>query len=131
MVRLFSTILRRYGEGYVLVTPAEKFAITVDDAPFVATRLERTGSGETQCLDFCTNVEDWTWAGPAHALRVVTDPATAAPRPYVHVRGGLEALIARSVFYELVELAQPCGELLGVWSRGVFFPLGPLPAGWS
>ena len=131
MVRLFSTILRRDGARFVLVTPGEKFGITVDDAPFVATRLERTGSGEDQSLNFCTNVEDWTEAGPDHTLRVVTDSGTGTPRPYVHVRGGLEALVARSVFYELVELAQPRGEVLGVWSRGLFFPLGPLPAGWS
>ena len=44
----------------------------------------------------------------------------------MHVRRGLEALIARSVFYQLADLAVPGREgVLGVWSEGVFFPLGP------
>jgi len=131
MVRLFSTILRRDGARYVLVTPAEKVGITVDDAPFLAVRVEASGEGAARCLNFCTNLEDWTEAGPEHSLRVDTDPVTGEPRPYVHVRGGLEALIARSVFYELVTLAEAREGMLGVWSKGVFFPLGILPDGWS
>ena len=49
--------------------------------------------------------------------------------PYVLVRGRLEAKLARSVFYELVDLAEPApndSNLLGVWSKGSFFPLGPV-----
>jgi hypothetical protein len=130
MVRLFSTILRRDGERYVLVTPVEKIGIKVDDAPFLAIRVEATGAGPAQRLNFCTNVEDWTDAGPQHPLRVTTDPVTGEPRPYIHVRGGLEALIARSVFYELVNLAEPRDGALGLWSGGEFFSLGPLPDGW-
>jgi hypothetical protein len=131
MVRLFSTILRRDPDRYVLVTPVEKVGITVDDAPFLAVYVEVEGQGETQSLNFRTNVEDWTEAGPAHPIRVETAPDTQEPRPYVHVRGGLEALIARPVFYELVNLAVPRDDALGVWSGGMFFPLGKLPDGWS
>jgi hypothetical protein len=131
MVRLFSTILRRDGDRYVLVTPVEKVGIKVDDAPFLAVYVEITGEGTDRVLNFRTNVEDWTEAGPEHFLRVEIDPGTGEPRPYVHVRAGLEALIARSVFYELVGLAEARGETLGVWSKGVFFPLGPKPDGWS
>jgi hypothetical protein len=131
MVRLFSTILRRDAERYVLVTPVEKVGIRVDDAPFLAVELAAEGAGEDQALNFRTNVGDWTEAGPEHTLRVTTDPRSGEPRPYVHVRGGLEALIARPVFYELVALAVPREGALGLWSRGRFFPLGPLPDGWS
>ena len=131
MVRLFSTILRRDGARYVLVTPAEKVGIKVDDAPFLAVGLDVEGEGKAQILNFRTNVEDRTEAGPEHPLRVETDPVSREPRPYVHVRGGLEALIARPVFYELVALAEPREGALGVWSKGRFFPLGPLPDGWS
>ena len=124
LVRLFSTVLRRDPDGVFLVTPAEKLRITVDDAPFVAVRVDRVGDA----LRFTTNVGDEVEAGPDHPLRVDTDPVTGEPAPYVHVRGGLEARLSRPVFYELVDMAQPRatprGEQLGVESRGAWFPLG-------
>lgn len=128
MVRLFSTIIRRDGDDYFLVTPVEKVGITVDDAPFVAVLMDVQGSGEQQVLHFTSNVEDVVEAGPEHPLRFVIDPHTQEPSPYVHMRTNLEALIHRSVFYQLVELAVPReigGEQwLGVWSGGQFFPIG-------
>lgn len=131
MVRLFSTILRRDGDDYVLVTPVEKVGIKVDDAPFVAVRLDVQGEGERQVLRFTTNVEDEVEAGPEHPLRVVIDPRTQEPSPYVHLRANLEALINRNVFYQLVELAVSRTvdgqRWLGVWSHGEFFPIGLEP----
>ena len=131
MVRLFSTILRRDGDDYFLITPVEKVGIKVDDAPFVAVVLDVTGEGETQVLRFVTNVEDETQAGVDHPLRVLIDPGTQEPAPYIHVRSNLEALIHRNVFYQLVELAvtrEIDGQRwLGVWSDGVFFPIGLEP----
>ncbi|CAM3155603.1 proteophosphoglycan precursor [Pseudomonas floridensis] len=131
MVRLFSTILSRDGDDYFLITPVEKVGIKVDDAPFVAVTLQVSGEGEDQVLRFVTNVEDETEAGPEHLLRVVTDPQTQEPAPYIHVRTNLEALIHRNVFYQLVELAVTCQidgqRWLGVWSHGVFFPIGLEP----
>ncbi|GKQ45992.1 DUF1285 domain-containing protein [Pseudomonas syringae pv. theae] len=131
MVRLFSTIMRRDGNDYFLITPVEKVGIKVDDAPFVAVSLEVQGEGEGQVLRFSTNVEDHAEAGPDHLLRVLIDPDTQEPAPYIHVRNNLEALIHRNVFYQMVELAV-CRELdgqqwLGVWSHGVFFPIGLEP----
>ena len=128
LVRLFSTILRKDPDGYVLVTPAEKMRIVVEDAPFVAVLLDVKGSGREQKLVFTTNVGDETEAGVENPIRVVSDSATGEPAPYVHVRKGLEARIARAAFYQLAELAVP-GEgehvgWLGVWSNGVFFRLG-------
>ncbi|MBC3957454.1 DUF1285 domain-containing protein [Pseudomonas triticifolii] len=131
MVRLFSTILRRDGDDYFLITPVEKVGIKVDDAPFVAVALDVTGEGETQVLRFVTNVEDETQAGVDHPLRVLIDPETQEPAPYIHVRSNLDALIHRNVFYQLVELAvtrEIDGQRwLGVWSDGVFFPIGLEP----
>jgi hypothetical protein len=128
LVRLFSTILRKDADGFHLVTPAEKMRITVEDAPFLAVLLRSEGEGRDQSLIFTTNVGDETIAGPENPIRVETHPETEEPSPYVHVRRGLEAKIARSVFYQLADMAVP-GEgaqsgLLGVWSGGVFFPLG-------
>ena len=125
LVRLFSTVLRLDPDGYHLVTPVEKMRIQVEDAPFIAVRVDQEGD----VLRFLTNVGDTVEAGPDNAIRVEMDPATGAPRPYLHVRRGLEALIARPVFYELVELAverdTPEGPALGVLSHGVWFPIGP------
>ena len=130
MVRLFSTIIRRDGDDYFLVTPVEKVGIQVDDAPFVAVSVQATGQGEQQVLRFVSNVGDEVEAGSEHPLRFELDPETQEPSPYVHVRANLEALIARSVFYELVALAEEReidgATWLGIWSGGVFFPIGPL-----
>src|SRR3990167_2142878 len=131
MVKLFSTIIRRDGDDYFLVTPVEKVGIKVDDAPFVAVSLQVEGEGEAQVLRFTTNVEEETVANAEHPLRVGLDEQTQEPAPYVHVRSNLEALIHRNVFYQLVELAVPReidGKTwLGVWSSGEFFPIGPQP----
>jgi hypothetical protein len=127
LVRLFSTILRKDDEDYVLVTPAEKMRIVVEDAPFLAVLMDVTGSGRDQVLKFITNVGDETVAGADNPIRVETDPVTQQPAPYVHVRRGLEAKIARAVFYSLADLAVRDGDLLGVWSGGVFFPIGRAP----
>ena len=123
LVRLFSTVLRRDPDGFHLVTPAEKLRITVEDAPFIATRVDRLDEG----LRFTTNVGEEVEAGPDNAIRVETGP-DGTPRPYLHVRRGLEARIARPVYYELVEMAReretPQGLTLGVASNGVWFPVG-------
>ena len=128
MVRLFSSVIRRDGDDYFLVTPVEKVGIQVEDVPFVATRLEVEGEGEAQVLRFFTHVEDEVEAGPEHPLRFEIDPRTQEPAPYVHVRANLEALIHRNVFNQLVDLAVPCDvdgqEWLGVWSGGKCFPIG-------
>ena len=125
LVRLFSTVLRKDPDGFHLVTPVEKMRITVEDAPFVAVRVDRQADG---ALLFLTNVGDEVLAGPEHAIRVETDAATGEPRPYLHVRRGLEALISRPVFYELVDMAEeadtPDGPRLGVASQGAWFPIG-------
>src|SRR5690348_864082 len=130
LVRLFSTVLRKDPDGIYLVTPVEKMKITVEDAPFVAVRVDRIQgqSGEGEALRFLTNVGDEVTAGPDNAIRVETG-ADGEPRPYLHVRRGLEALISRPVFYELVEMAEerqtPQGRRLGVGSGGAWFDLGP------
>jgi len=124
LVRLFSTVLRKDPDGYCLVTPVEKMRITVEDAPFIAVRVDREGDA----LKFLTNVGDEVVAGPDNAIRVEVGK-DGEPRPYLHVRRGLEALISRPVFYELVEMAQERetagGPTLGVESGGAWFPVGP------
>lgn len=125
MVRLFSTILRREPDGsFVLVTPVEKLDIDVVDAPFVAVEMKAEGSGRDTRLAFRLNTGDLVTAGPEHCLRFTA--GEDGPRPYLHVRSGLEALVARPVYYELAELAMSeGGGEPGVWSDGAFFPLAP------
>lgn len=129
LVKLFASVLRREDDGhYYLVTPAEKGRIVVDDAPFVAVAMDVTSDGQDQRLIFRTNIDDEVVADGAHPIRVDHNQLTGEPTPYVLVRDGLEALIGRAVYYDLVERGvekQVDGETLyGVWSCGVFFPLG-------
>ena len=122
LVRLFSTVLRKDDDGIYLVTPVEKLKITVEDAPFIAVRVDRDG----EALRFTTNVGDEVEAGPDNPIRVEMDDETGEPRPYLHVRRGLEALIARPVFYELVEMAIEHDGAMAVRSNGAWFVVGPL-----
>ncbi len=128
LVKLFASVLRREADGsYWLVTPAERGRVVVEDAPFIAVAIDASGDGRDRQLIFRTNLDEIVTAGPDHPLRVETAP-DGTPAPYLLVRPGLEARLARPVFYELVELAEtdtPPGERrLGVWSGGVFFDLG-------
>jgi hypothetical protein len=125
LVRLFASILKREGDRYFLVTPVEKVGITVEDAPFVAVDFEVSGDGSEQVLRFVTNVGDTVEAGADTPIRVVRDPKTGEPSPYVMVRGGMEALIDRKSFYRLVELGAEQDGWFGLWSSGVFFPVIP------
>jgi hypothetical protein len=125
LVKLFAGVLRKDADGkHYLVTPAEKVDVTVEDAPFLAVEMEVQGSGEDQRLVFRTNVDDIVIAGPSHPLRFVTEAGSDGLKPYLLVRGRLEALVTRALYYDLVELADDepaCG--FGIWSDGAFFPL--------
>ncbi|MFQ5953951.1 MAG: DUF1285 domain-containing protein [Kiloniellales bacterium] len=128
LVRLFSKVLYRDEEGaYWLVTPVEQGRIRVDDAPFTAVEVEADGEGEERVLRFRTNLDEWVEADAEHPIRAAHDAATGEPRPYVLIRGRLEALILRPVFYQLIELGETRrlgGEArFGVCSKGRFFPL--------
>jgi len=125
MVRLFSSILRREPDGrHVLVTPVEKLDIDVEDAAFIAVELKSEGSGSGRRLAFRLNTGDLVVAGPDHPLRIAVHED--GPHPYLAVRGGLEALLARSVYYELAALAIEEGaDPPGLWSDGAFFALEP------
>jgi uncharacterized protein len=132
LVKLFASVLRREGDGsYWLVTPAERGRVVVEDAPFIAVAVEVQGAGRDQGLIFRTNLDEIVTAGPEHPLRVET-AADGTPSPYILVRPGIEARLARPVFYELAELGheERIGgeEQFGVWSGGTFFRLGEIEA---
>jgi hypothetical protein len=126
LVKLFSSILRKDGDAYFLVTPVEKVGITVEDAPFVATDFDVLGNGADQVITFTTHVGDTVVAGPDHPVTVRYDE-TGEPSPYVLVRANLEALIDRKSFYRLVDLcvhhAHEGEDWFGLWSSGRFFPV--------
>jgi uncharacterized protein len=131
LVRLFSTILKREGDAYFLVTPVEKVGIRVEDAPFVAVDFDREGDG----LTFTTNVGERVPAGAEHPIRVERDAGTGEPSPYILVRRNLEALIDRKSFYRLAEIGEHAehhgARWFGLRSGGLFFPMIPsaeLPA---
>lgn len=123
---LFSRVLRRDDDGkYYLVTPVEKCGIRVDDAPFLAIRMSVEGTGEAQCISFETNCDDHVMVNEAHPLRFADEEGTLGLKPYILVRSNLEALVARSLFYDLVALGTVQDGFYGVWSCGTFFRMKP------
>ena len=128
LVKLFAGVLRKDADGkHYLVTPAEKVDVDVADAPFLAVEMEVQGSGREQTLIFRTNVDDIVVVGPEHPIRFAVEPGSQGLKPYLHVRGRLEALVTRALYYDLVELAvtEDMGraQQLGLWSGGTFFPM--------
>ncbi|MEE9388484.1 MAG: DUF1285 domain-containing protein [Paracoccaceae bacterium] len=127
LVKLFSSVIRRDGDDYFLVTPAEKVGITVDDAPFVAVDFDITNPGLDQTLTFTTNVGDTATAGPDNPLRVERNPETGEPSPYILIRTNLWALIDRKNFYRLVDIGgnrnHDGKNWFGLWSNNQFFPI--------
>lgn len=129
MVRLFSSILRLDEDRcFYLVTPVEKVRIQVDDCPFAAVLVDRTGSGTDAELVFTLNTGERVTADSDHRLKF-EQTATGDPHPVLHVRNGLYALLTRNVYYQLVDLAtdEPGAgrddQITGVYSKGEFFPL--------
>lgn len=133
LVKLFASILRREADGkHYLVTPVEKVVVAVDDAPLLAVELWSEGEGRGRVLSLRSNLDDLIAPGPEHPIRFGRDRTTGAPKPYLAVRHGLEALATRAVYLELVDLGDVetmAGErLFGLWSRGQFFPMAPAEA---
>ena len=127
LIDLFATVLRKDADGQTwLVTPGEKIIVHVQDAHFLGTRVDQVETSLGTAIALTTNVGDLVAIGPEHPLRVVIDADTGAPRPYVTVRGYLEARILRAPFYELVSLGQERDGQFEIISQGVAYPLGAL-----
>lgn len=128
LVKLFASVLHRQGDDHFLLTPAEKLKIQVDDAPFVANIVEVIEQDQQSAIVFTTNLDDRILVDNNHPVRVETDPETQTPRPYVHYRDGLDALIGRNAFFELINMASETrrnGQLyLTLGSLGHEFDLG-------
>lgn len=131
LVQLFASVLRKDEDGKTyLVTPVEKVGIRIEDAHFVAVEMNASGEGPEQVLTFRTNVGDVVEAGPEHPLRFVDEEGTDGLKPYLHVRGRLEALVARPVMYEIAEIGEEIDiddvKMFAVRSGGAVFPVMPM-----
>ncbi len=129
MVCLFASTLERRDDGtYWLVTPCEEAQIEVEDVPFLAVEMFSCDCGRQRTLSFRTNVDELVTLDRPGQLRLCYK--REGNPPYIRVRDGIEARLTRSVYYELVGIGVEeviDGErLYGVWSKGIFFPLGPL-----
>ena len=124
LVKLFASVLRRDDAGdYWLITPAERGRIQVDDAPFTAVEVFVEGAGRGQVLRFRCNLDQEVVAGPGNAILIRSRPGTDEPSPYIELGDGIEALIVRSVYYQLADLTVEEEGRLGVWSQGTFFAM--------
>ena len=128
LVKLFASVLRKDEDGrHYLVTPVEKIGITVDDAPLLAVEMAVEDTGEKQVLTVRTNLGDLVTIGIEHPLRFEKEPDSGGLKPYVHVRGRLEALFTRALMYQLADMIaenkDENGSQLGIWSGGHYFPI--------
>jgi hypothetical protein len=122
LMKLFASVLRHDDDGkYYLVTPVEKCGITVDDAPFVAIRMQIAGKGRNQIITFETNADDVVRLDAEHPMRVADEAGTGGLKPYVLVRANLEALVSRALYYDLVACGAAVDGWFGVWSAGQFW----------
>lgn len=131
LVRLFSTVLRRDADGSTyLVTPVEKVAVRVEDSPFIGVEMSVTRRNGEPVLTFRTNVGDVVEAGRDNPLRFAIVGEKSELKPYLLVRGRLEALISRALTYDLIDLAAPEPidgvDTLCVRSAGAVFPVMPM-----
>jgi hypothetical protein len=128
LVKLFASVLRKDEDGrHYLVTPVEKIGITVDDAPLLAVEMAISGEGQQQELTLRTNLGDLVKVGAEHPLRFEKEPDSGGLKPYVLVRGRIEALFTRALMYQLadmiVERDGPAGAEMGIWSDGEFYAI--------
>lgn len=127
MVKLFSGILRLESDNsYYLVTPVEKVRIQVEDAPFVAVAITKEQSEGMNTVTFRTNLNDEIVLSKENPLSIEIKK-NDEPSPYITVRNNLRALISRSVFYELVDLAETIPidgvQYLAIKSQGEIFKI--------
>ena len=123
MRRLFSTVLRRESDGsHVLVTPVEKLSIEVESTPLFALQMTMEGEGQARRIAFALDRGDIVFADADHPLIIVE--TADGPSPRLRLDHGLEAELARPIYYELAEAAIAEGhEPPGIWSCGHFFAL--------
>ena len=131
LVRLFASVLRKDDDGrHYLVTPVEKVPIGVADAPFLAVEMRVEQSGHSQRLVVRTNMDDIVVAGSENPLRFALAEPHDGLKPYITVRGRLEALFTRALTLDLVAVAEIAAvenvPHLGIWSRGCFFAMAPV-----
>ncbi len=125
LVELFASVLRKDEDGKTyLVTPAEKVDVTIADAPFLAVEMQVTGAGKARNVSLRTNLDTWVVIGEGHPIRFKVQEPAGGLKPYVLVRGRLEALLVRAVYLDLVTLAmEGDAPLPGFWSGGIWWPL--------
>ena len=129
LVKLFSRVLRHDDDGcFYLVTPVEKVRIVVDDAPYVATLVDRVEEEGVTYLRFTTQTGDQVVVDADHPLWV-TYSSDGEPRPYIRVRDRLDALVNRNVFYQLVGWATEDvvngKQCYAIESAGIRFEIAP------
>ncbi|NQD35836.1 DUF1285 domain-containing protein [Permianibacter sp. IMCC34836] len=125
LVKLFARVLRREGDKYFLVTPAEKVGIKVADAAFVITDADILDPAlPSQRVRLTSNIDESFELDANHRLEVRGDASNR--KPYVHVRNDLWALLSRSAYYRLaadVESLPEPDDGFGIRSNGLWFRL--------
>lgn len=124
--RLLASLLRRDSEGYCLVTPVERWRVTVEDLPLVAVEADF----HDDAWWFTTQFDDVVRLDEHHPL-ILSASVDGDMAPEIAVRFGLGARLHRNVFYRLVEQARPRdidgnGCQLSLYSANRWYSLGQL-----
>jgi hypothetical protein len=128
LVQLFASVLRKDEDGKTyLVTPVEKVGIRVADAHFLAVELAVSHEAEEQVITLRTNLGDLVTVGKDNPLRFAIEGDDKQLKPYVLVRGRLEALVTRALTYDLVALGEVVQidnvDMFVLKSGGEIFPI--------
>ena len=105
LARMFASILRREGDDYFLVTPAEKLKIKVSDVPFSFVLMKNETINNHQQLTFITSLGDEVIAGEKNKIEFRANQ-NGDQVPYIEVRNNLWGKLNQSTYYELIALAQ-------------------------
>ncbi|MBO6673634.1 MAG: DUF1285 domain-containing protein [Rhizobiales bacterium] len=103
LAKLFSSLLRKDGDGVTyLVTPHEKLAIQVDDAPLVVVDYAAKQGLDGEVLVLRTSMDDVVEVGADHPVRFALEVGSEGVKPYVLVRGRIDALLNRATTIALL-----------------------------
>ena len=130
LVKLFSQILKFEDGQHYLVTPVEKWRISVEIAPFYITLVNREIRQQEPAISCVTSTGDTVVVSDENPLWVDHDFETNQPVPLVQIRKGLTGLLSRAAYYQLVDWAEANladnGNELFVTSMGQKFVLGQI-----
>lgn len=102
LIKLLSSVLKKEGDDYFLVTPVEKIGISVEDVPFIV--IDASLDENTGLISVSTQTGDTVKIGKDHPVELREFEGNLVP--YCHIRRNLWARVHQNVLYRWVEQAE-------------------------